>query len=333
MAFLIDGKIVEKTLIHYVPHGINQDMFFPLKDDDNNLLEMKKRLFGNKTYDFVIFYNSRNVQRKRTSNVLMGYRAFCDNLTPEQAKRVCLLLHTERRCDAGTDLLACQEAFCKDYNVVYSEAKIPPEQMNLVYNAADVTINISSNEGFGLSAAESIMCGTPIIVNMSGGLQDQVGQVDDEGKPVVFSKDFGSNNTGKYKNHGVWAKPNWPTARCIQGSIPTPYIFDDLTRWEDAGEAMMFWYLMPREERKKCGKKGREWAIEEGGLSAKNMCNQFIKSMDFTLQNWKPVKQFDLFTVEDYHGNKMFDDSMGFEMPKYDTNKLNEEVKETIKKL
>ena len=40
---------------------------------------------------------------------------------------------------------------------------------------ADVTINMASNEGFGLGTCESLMCGTPIIVNVTGGLQDQCG--------------------------------------------------------------------------------------------------------------------------------------------------------------
>ena len=38
-----------------------------------------------------------------------------------------------------------------------------------------VTINKESNEGFGLGTCESLMAGTPITVNVTGGLQDQVG--------------------------------------------------------------------------------------------------------------------------------------------------------------
>ena len=45
----------------------------------------------------------------------------------------------------------------------------------ILYNIADVTINMASNEGFGLGTCESLMCGTPISVNVTGGLQDQCG--------------------------------------------------------------------------------------------------------------------------------------------------------------
>ena len=43
-----------------------------------------------------------------------------------------------------------------------------------MYNMADCTINISDAEGFGLATLESLACETPIIVNMTGGLQEQV---------------------------------------------------------------------------------------------------------------------------------------------------------------
>jgi glycosyltransferase involved in cell wall biosynthesis len=52
--------------------------------------------------------------------------------------------------------------------------KMPPEALGFMYNMADCTINISDAEGFGLSYIESLSCGTPIIVNMTGGLQEQV---------------------------------------------------------------------------------------------------------------------------------------------------------------
>lgn len=310
-----------KSVIHYVPHGINSHLFFPIPKNDLTLKKKKKELLGGKDYDFVLFYNSRNVQRKRTSNIILAYRTFCDNLPKEQAKKCCLVLHTEPRCDAGTDLLAVKESLCPEYDVAFSPGKVSPSEMNILYNIADVTINLSSNEGFGLSTAESLMAGTPIIATVTGGLQDQIGQTKDDGSPIEFNSSFGSNNVGKYKNHGCWAYPCWPTSVYIQGSIPTPYIFDDMARWEDAAEGMMYWYLMGADKRQACGKKGREWALTDGGINAGNMCKQFILSMDYTLKNWKPIKQFGLFTENNYIGNQMIN-GLGFEIPKIDLEKL-----------
>ena len=256
MAFDINGKIVEKTLLWYVPHGINSKTFHPIPSDDALLKKRRKDIFGDKNYEFIIFYNSRNVQRKRTSNIMLAYKAFCDNLSKEESSKCVLVLHTEVRQDAGTDLVAVKEVFCPEYDVMFSTAKYTPEDMNMMYNIADVTINLSSNEGFGLSTAESIMAGTPIIVAVTGGLQDQIGQVKDDGSPIEFGLHFGSNNVGKYKKHGVWVYPVFPTCQCIQGSIPTPYIFDDMTRWEDAAEGMMYWYLVGARKKRTLWSKG-----------------------------------------------------------------------------
>ena len=48
--------------------------------------------------------------------------------------------------------------------------------MNYLYNIARCNYeSCESNEGFGLGTCESLMVGTPIIVNVTGaGLQDQV---------------------------------------------------------------------------------------------------------------------------------------------------------------
>jgi hypothetical protein len=243
------------------------------------------------------------------------------------------VLHTEKVQDAGTDLPEVIKALCPNYDVVFVEHKISPEEMCAMYNIADVTILTSSNEGFGLSIAESIMCGTPVIVNVTGGLQDQIGQVDDEGKPLEFDLNFGTNSVGKYRNHGVWAKPIWPCVKTIQGSVPTPYIFDDVCTWEESAEAIMYWYLMSSEQREKCGLEGRRWAMNEGGINSKNMCDQFIKAMDYTINNFIPDAGFNLFTVKDHVGNYQPHNNIGLEIPKINIDKLKNEINNTVSKL
>lgn len=317
-----------KHLIHYVPHGINSDCFKPLDKTNDGIQKFRKNIFKDKQYDFVFLYNSRNINRKRTANIMLAFRMFCDNLPKEKSEKCILVLHTERILDAGTDLTAIDEAFMSGCNVMILENRFTPEEMNLLYNVSDVTINISSNEGFGLSIAESIMSGTPVIVNVTGGLQDQIGQLDDDGKPVEFGLDFGSNNIRKYSKHGVWVKPVWPATRVIQGSPPTPYIFDDLCKWEDVGEAMMYWYLTDSSKRELCGLEGRRWAMNEGGLNHINLAAQFIKSMDFTLANFIPEKQFSLHFDTEYVGHTMPNNCMGFEIPKIDIDKIESEIKE-----
>jgi glycosyltransferase involved in cell wall biosynthesis len=194
------------------------------------------------------------------------------------------------------------------------------------YNLSDVLANVSSNEGFGLSVAEAIMCGTPIIATVTGGLQDQLGIVDDNGKQIEFNLEFGTNCTGRYKTHGKWVKPIWPKVQNMQGSPPTPYIMDDLTNYSDIADAIMYWYLAGSEKREKCGIEGRIWAMNEGGINSKNMCEQFIKAMDFTLENFIPSKKFDIFTEHGYDIKSQPNGKMGFDLHKIDVEKIKSEV-------
>ena len=320
-----------KTLLHYVPHGVNSDVFKPLPIDDKQLMEGKKRFYNGRSYEYAVFFNSRNSKRKQVSNLILAFRLFCDQLTKEQSGKCCLILHTEitGQHGHGTDLLAVKEALCKDYSVYFSQQKITPKDMNLMYNLADVTVGISSNEGFGLSVAESIMAGTPVIVNVTGGLQDQIGQTDDDGNPVQFTKEFSTNNIGKYKKHGVWAKPIWPVHHDMHGSNQTPYIFDDMASIPDIVDALMYWYLAGSELREKCGSEGRRWALNEGGINSKNMCEQLIKAMDFTLDNFVPEPTFSLHTTEEYPSNIQPDNVFGMSFPKTNV----EQIKEDLKKL
>ena len=55
-----------------------------------------------------------------------------------------------------------------------SAQRIEFEHMNILHNISDFCINISLNEGFGLSTLESMQCGNPIIAIKTGGLTRQV---------------------------------------------------------------------------------------------------------------------------------------------------------------
>jgi len=284
----------------YIPHGINTKRYHPLPADDEKMLETRKRLFGDAEVDYVIFYNSRNIRRKQTSDIIYAFNVFMSKLTPEQRERVRLVLHTQPVDDNGTDLPRVIRDVTPDIEkyVVFSPNRTEYEYLNHLYNIADVTINMSSNEGFGLGTCESIISGTPIIVNVTGGLQDQCGFMDDEGNyldpEVHFMKDWGSNHDGRYKKHGDWAFPIFPTNRSIQGSPMTPYIFDDRASFDDAAARMMEVYNLGREERKRRGELGRQYALNHGRFTAEHMCNSFIEHIDKGITNWVPRKRFTL---------------------------------------
>mgnify|MGYP001046169487 CR=1 FL=1 len=281
---IVLGESVKDKVLEYLPHGINQDTFKPI-NDEKKIKDMKLQLFEGKEVDFVVFWNSRNIQRKVPGTVMLAYKQFCDLIGEEAAKRCALVLHTQPVNKTGTDLTAVREALCSEeqYNVFFSGTKVNQAQLNLLYNIADVTMLISSNEGWGLSITESMMAGTPIIANVTGGMQDQMRFVDEDGKWIDFDEEFQSNHKARYTEHGDWAKPVFPSNISLVGSVPTPYIYDDRCAPEDVAEAIKYWYEMDSTERRKKGKLGRKWVTsKESGMSAKNMNNNFINIVDTT---------------------------------------------------
>lgn len=161
--------------------------------------------------------------------------------------------------------------------------------MNGLYNLADVTMLISSNEGWGLSLTEAMMTGTMIIPNVTGGMQDQAKFLDNNGKWFTPSADIPSNHRGTYKEHGEWAVPVFPSNMSMMGSPLTPYIFDDRCKPEDVADAIKTIYDLGPEERDRRGNKGHEWVLsEESNMSAPNMCKRVIESMERGFENFKP---------------------------------------------
>ena len=214
-------------------------------------------------------------------------------------------MHTPAIDPNGTNLQAVKDFLCPDYNIKFSQNHLSEMEMMFMYNLSDVTINIASNEGFGLSGAESLMCGTPIINNVTGGLQDHCG-FKLKGKHLTADDyiNIGSlHDDRKWKTNsdiswGEWATPVWPSNRSVQGSPETPFIFDDRVRYDDVADVIAVWYNTTSSERERKGSLGREFVTSEASmLSAKEMAKNFIKGIDGTFKNWKKRKRFTLYKV------------------------------------
>ena len=301
---IVLGEDAKSKIIEYVPHGINTKHFFPIKQDSEHypkLLEFKKAVLNNKDIDFVLFYNSRNIRRKSTADTILAYRHFCDKIGKEKAKKCAFILHTDPKDQHGTDLRAVREALCDpEYvNVYFSSDKIEVAQLNLLYNIADATILLSSNEGWGLALTESLVTGTPIIANVTGGMQAQM-RFSINDKWVDFTPDFPSNHRGTVKEHGKWAFPVYPSNRSLAGSIPTPYIFDDRCTPEEAADVIEKVYNLSKQERLECGEAGHKWATgNEANFTAEKMSNRVIEVLDKGFANFKPRKSFEFFKIKD----------------------------------
>jgi glycosyltransferase involved in cell wall biosynthesis len=240
---------------------------------------------------------------------MLAFRAFLDSLPKEKSKNCFFLLKTELVTDAGTDLPRVKEYFFGeeyDNNVKFIESKLEEKHLNYLYNIADVQILLTSNEGWGLTITEAILSGTPIIANTTGGMQDQMRFIDENGKWFTPSPDIPSNHRGTYKEHGEWAFPVYPTSRSIQGSPPTPYIYDDRCKWEDALERIKEVYNLSPEERRTKGLKGREWAIsEEAGFTSEHQGKRVIEAFDELFDTWKPREKYEIISANEYKGKNL----------------------------
>jgi len=300
---VLDDKAKNK-IIEYVPHGLNNEVFYPIqnKEQDKEFTEFKKQLFKGKEYEFVAFFNSRNIRRKQVPDTILAFSQFVQQLPKEKADKCALVLHTEIVSEHGTDLSAVIETLVpKDVNIIFTPGRLEPKAMNYLYNLADVQMLLTSNEGWGLSLTEALLTATPIIANVTGGMQDQMRFEFEDGTWIDFDADFPSNHRGTYKKHGKWAFPVYPSNISIVGSPPTPYIFDDRCRWEDAAERLMEVYNLSKEERETRGLAGMEWATsEEAGFTSKHQANRFIKATDQLFNTWKPREKYELVNANEY---------------------------------
>ena len=313
---VLGSEVAAEKVIKYVPHGINEKFFFPIKPEHPEYLalqEYKKALYGGKQYDFNLLYNARNIRRKSLPDLMLAWKIFIDQLSVEDAKKCVFTMHTQPMDENGTDIPAVKDMLFgrnPQYNIAISSGKSPSNVMNLLYNTADAVALVSSNEGWGLSLTEGMICGKPIIATVTGGMQDQMRFEDENGEWIKFTEEFGSNHRGKYKGHGDWAFPVFPSNRSLVGSIPTPYIFDDRAEPHDIAEQIMKVYKLKMERPdlyETICQHAHEWVhSDESMMTAANMCKNAIEAIDTTFSKWQPRYAFELMKVEPLEQPKHF---------------------------
>ena len=158
---LVLGDKAKNKIIRYVPHGLSEKIYFPISPNHEQypqFTEFKNNLFQGKEFEFVLFFNSRNIRRKQIPDTMLAYKYFIDKLPIEKAKKCALVLHTELVTDHGTDLPVIKELFLNgdQYNVIFTNKIMNSNEMNFLYNSSDAQILLTSNEGWGLSLTEAI---------------------------------------------------------------------------------------------------------------------------------------------------------------------------------
>lgn len=218
----------------YLPHAVDSTAFFPFEEEKIQKLRKEHDVAEDK---FVVFWNNRNARRKQSGSLIFWFKEFLDKVGHDKAQ---LIMHTDTTDPAGQDLkIIVKHLDLVDGQVQFSEQKISPEQMGMMYNISDCTINISDAEGFGLATLESLSCATPIIVTMTGGLQEQV--------------------TDGENWYGIGIEPS---SKGIIGSQSIPWIYEDRLDGQDVIAALEEMYNKSTEQRRALGEAGREHVLK-----------------------------------------------------------------------
>lgn len=157
-----DEACVPSIKLDVIPHGINGEIFYK---KFTNRKDAKIALFGDtKNPNSFIFLNAnRNQPRKKLDITMEAFKIFA-----EDKNDVYLHMHCGAR-DAHIDVPRLAIRLKIDpklilTNLAVGVQTVPDTVLNEIYNAADVGINSSMGEGWGLTSIEHAMTGAPQIV-------------------------------------------------------------------------------------------------------------------------------------------------------------------------
>lgn len=221
---------------YYMPHCIDQNIF--KKYPQNEVDGFKNQFMPNLKDKFIFLWNNKNGRRKQGSTLMYVFREFLDIVGEDKAF---LLMHTHPADPDGYDLEIVKNDFNLNNNVAFSVQKVDEKTLALLYNSVDCCLNVSDAEGFGLAVSESLACETPVIVNLVGGMVEQV--------------------TDGENTFGIGLEPVSKTligTPAINDIMKVPYIWEDRFANKDLLDAMLKMYNMSKEERGKLGHLGRK---------------------------------------------------------------------------
>jgi glycosyltransferase involved in cell wall biosynthesis len=155
-----------KGQVDVVPHGINTELFFPIPQ-----AEARNQLAGLHEEDFIVFNGNRNQPRKRIDVTVKAFTQFAKDKPNAR-----LYLHMGMN-DLGWDLINLFHREAKRQGIrdswerlILTNPNLGPsnsvtvETLNIIYNTADVGVNTSLGEGWGLVSFEQSACGVAQIV-------------------------------------------------------------------------------------------------------------------------------------------------------------------------
>lgn len=236
---LVKPNFPDKT--EYIPHAFPKNVYYKMPEEERANLAQQN--FGPKANWFKALWVNRNATRKLPADVLDGWKLFLEKLEAKYGHRnAVMIMHTDPNDQEGPNLLAVAEMLGLQNNVWFSTEKLGFDKMNVLHNITDTVVNVSKNEGFGLSTLISLQVGKPVIALKTGG----------ETRKVVDHRDG--------TELGVALEP---VKRCLVGSQLVPYIYEDYAGTEDLANAFLKLYELSPAEKKELEKKALDYVDYE----------------------------------------------------------------------
>jgi len=281
--------VAPDTEEHYVPHAIPTELFKRINAGQRN--SFRKQNFDFEDDHFIVFWSNRNARRKQSGSLIYWFDDFLKKLQKKHKNaKATLLMHTDPKDVNGQDLNAIiNELGLTNREVIISSEKVSPTTLTEIYNAADCTINISDAEGFGLATFESLACETPVIVTMTGGLQEQVTYIERVSQEIMLKRNSKAKPVTEYE-HGIGLEPS---SKAIIGSQEVPFIYEDRLDGKQVSDALMKMYEHGSEKRAELGKAGREHVLKN--YNFENFAKQWEKIMLDTYEkhgSWDTRKNY-----------------------------------------
>lgn len=163
---------VFKKPLWILEHGFNKKVYYPIPQ------KIARKYFSIDEKSFVIMNLNRNQPRKRWDNCIMAYIKFISTHLTENIKLLVLTAVT-----GAWDLSELITFEAKKYNLtlqdvkpfftfVQNPQKLSDNDINIMYNVADIGWNTCDGEGFGLCNFEQAGVGIPQIIPHIGGFLD-----------------------------------------------------------------------------------------------------------------------------------------------------------------
>jgi glycosyltransferase involved in cell wall biosynthesis len=161
-----------KRKTQFLPlYGVDTTLFKPPTIPKTQL----KQQLGLPTTGTLIFFSSRIAPEKDSETLLLAFQQLI-----EEGQDLWLL----HRSGGYKTFLQDAKTYNIDHRIIATDAVHPHKELPLDYQACDLTIQSSRQEGLGFSPLESLASETPVIASAVGGLRETITPITGWSYPV-----------------------------------------------------------------------------------------------------------------------------------------------------